>query len=69
MSPIEKAVVIAGGQAALARKIGKTPSFVSQLVSGRRPVPPALCGLIEAAVGRKVSREELRPDVFGEVAA
>lgn len=69
MSPIERAVEIAGGQASLARLINKSASFVNQLVTGRRPVPPALCGDIEAAVDNQVTREDLRPDVFGPKAA
>jgi DNA-binding transcriptional regulator YdaS (Cro superfamily) len=66
---IERAVAFCGGQSSLADAIGVSPSFVNQWVSGARPVPSTRCGAIEAATGGKVPRVELRPDVFGEVAA
>jgi len=65
MAPIEKAVELAGGQASLARQINVSASFVSQLVNKQRQIPPTLCAPIERAVGGGVTREELRPDVFG----
>jgi len=69
MSPIEKAVEILGGQTKLARAVGVKPSFVSQWLSGQRPVPATRCGAIESATGGKVTREDLRPDVFSSAAA
>lgn len=69
MNPVEKAIEIMGSQSKLAEAIGVTPSFVNQWLSGTRPVPPVRCKDIEAATGGKVTRLELRPDVFGEVAA
>jgi len=65
MNPIRKAVLEAGSQAALAKAIGAAPPFVSQWVTGRRPVPPKFVLLIEKAF--LVSRHELRPDIFGPV--
>lgn len=64
MTPIQQAVEIAGGQASLARMLGVSGSFVSQLVAGHRPVPAKKCAAIEKATG--ITREELRPDIFGE---
>jgi DNA-binding transcriptional regulator YdaS (Cro superfamily) len=69
MTPIQRAVDLAGGQASLARSINTSASFVNQLVTGRRPVPATLCKSIEQAVGGRVTSEELRPDVFGMKAA
>ena len=69
MNPIEKAVQLAGGQTSLAKAIGVSPSFVSQWLSGARPVPAARCRAIEAATDGQVTSVDLRPDVFGEVAA
>ena len=69
MSPIQKAVDVVGGQSRLADLLGVSPSFVSQWVAGARPVPATRCGAIESATGGKVSRADLRPDVFGEVIA
>lgn len=67
MDAIIKAVEIAGGRKKLAGLIGVTPQFVWQMEKGKRPVPPALCVRIEAETG--VTREALRPDIFGAVAA
>lgn len=69
MSPIEKAVVEAGGQTSLANAIGVSPSFVNQWLTGARPVPATRCRAIEDATGGKITRAELRPDVFGEATA
>ncbi|WP_303748390.1 transcriptional regulator [Stenotrophomonas pigmentata] len=55
-----------GRQADLARQLGVSPQAVNQWVKGRRPVPVRLALVIERVTG--VSRHELRPDVFGEVA-
>ncbi|WP_083490771.1 YdaS family helix-turn-helix protein [Stenotrophomonas humi] len=60
---IRKAVDLAGTQSALAKSIGAAPSFVSQWVTGRRPVAPKYARAIEQSFG--VSRHDLRPDVFG----
>jgi DNA-binding transcriptional regulator YdaS (Cro superfamily) len=62
-SAIERACDIAGGQAALARKIGVHVSFPNQWVKGRRPVPAERCPSIEKATARQVTCEQLRPDV------
>lgn len=65
MTPIEKAVCEAGGVTALAKAIGTAQSFVSQMKSGDRPIPPRFCIPIEEAVGGVVTRYDLRPDIFG----
>ena len=62
-TPIQQAVKVAGSQSALAKAVNAAPQFVSQWVTGRRPVPPKFALTIEKATG--VSRHELRPDVFG----
>jgi len=69
MTAIEKAVSQLGGQAKLAEAIGTTQSFVSQWVTGRRPIPATWCRAIERATGGEVTRADLRPDVFGEAVA
>jgi len=69
-TPLERAVKIAGGQTALARKINeKTPgAAVTQgqvwkwLQSGRPPAPWVIP--IEKAVDGNVTRHQLRPDVY-----
>jgi DNA-binding transcriptional regulator YdaS (Cro superfamily) len=51
-----------GRASILASTIGIPVSFMSQMVSGDRPVPPQHAAPIEAATGRQVMRWELRPD-------
>lgn len=66
---IEKAVRVAGSQSALARAIGVTPQAVqSWCVSGNVPAVRVLD--IERIVEGKVTRHELRPDLYpSELAA
>ena len=65
MSPIAKAIEIVGGQSALARAIGGSvkQAHVWYWLNADR-VPPEHCAAIEAATAGKVTRHELRPDVF-----
>lgn len=63
---IKKAVDLVGSQAELARKIKKSPVFVHQMLSNLKRVPAELCGAIESSTDGKVTRYDLRPDVFGE---
>jgi DNA-binding transcriptional regulator YdaS (Cro superfamily) len=65
MEALLRAVTLAGGQTALARRIGKTQSHVAQWLRRGR-VGPTACIPIETAVGGQVTRYELRPDVFGK---
>lgn len=58
---MQRAVQAAGGQTALARRIGKTQGHVSQWLR-RGYVPPLLVPQIEQATG--IPRHELRPDLF-----
>lgn len=69
MSAIRRAVdAFDGTQADFARAIGRYPQEITRwLKTGR--VPPAHCIAIETAVGRKVTRYELRPDIYGSAPA
>lgn len=61
---IETAVAIAGSQSELARRIGVRQGYIWKwLRSGKVPAERVLA--IEAATG--VSRNQLRPDVFGSL--
>lgn len=51
--------------ASLAAKLKVSPGFISQIVTGRRPVPTERCSDIERATGGLVTCEELRPDLAG----
>lgn len=65
--PLDRAIEIAGGQLKLAKAIGsaqQTVSFWRTRANGK--VPAEVCRAIEAATG--VTRQELRPDVFGPIA-
>lgn len=60
---IKKAVRIAGGQSALAAKVGVRPQAVQQwVVEGK--VPPRRCASVASAIGHQVSLHELNPDVY-----
>lgn len=63
---IKRAIEVVGSQSELARLIDVTPQFLGQLVNGDRPVPAKRCIAIEFATDGKVTRYQLRPDVFGD---
>lgn len=52
-----------GSQKKVAQIVGVTPAMVSQVATGRRPVPAAWCPKIERATGRRVKCEQLLPEV------
>jgi len=60
---IVEAVDRMGSAVAMARLLGVHPSFISQLVTGRRKIPFSYCQIVENATG--VSKHRLRPDVYG----
>lgn len=62
---LRKAVVLVGGQTALARKLGVNQQNVSWWLNKSKKVPAERCAAIEAATGGAVTRYDLRPDVFG----
>ena len=62
-----KATKTAGGQSALARKIGRKQQDVWRWLNRLKRVPAENVLAIEAATG--VSRHELRPDLYPEDAA
>jgi len=53
-----------GAKAKLAREIGIDPPFLYQLAVGIRSIPAARVLAIEQATGYRVSRHELRPDLY-----
>lgn len=57
---------------ALARALRVTPSFVRQMATGERPVPPLRCVQIERATAGLVTRQELSSEwreIWPELAA
>lgn len=64
MEALRKACDALDGAGALARAIGVTPQFLSQVLRGDRPLPAKRVIAIERATGGKVTRYELRPDLY-----
>lgn len=62
MSPLSKAVSVAGGQLALAKKIGTSQPRVWNWLHRDDRIPAEFVLPIERATG--VSRHELRPDLY-----
>jgi DNA-binding transcriptional regulator YdaS (Cro superfamily) len=63
-TPIGRAVKEVGSQSALARAIGVSPQAVQQWLEANR-VPAERVLAVESATDGKVTRHDLRPDVFG----
>ncbi|RKR02619.1 YdaS antitoxin of YdaST toxin-antitoxin system [Kushneria sinocarnis] len=62
---IEKAIDhFHGSRSALCKAIGMTPQFLSQVCTGKRPLPPRYAVLIEEVTGGEVTAADLLPDVF-----
>lgn len=67
MNPLEKAIQVAGGQSELARKCGASQQQISYwLHKAKKRVPAEYVIPIERATGGRVSRHELRPDLYPE---
>lgn len=71
LHPIERYLVDNKlSQEAFARAIGKEQSYVSMLLhrakKKNRPIPADICPAIERATAGKLTRQQLRPDVFGD---
>lgn len=63
-TPLERAIEIAGGQAALAALLKTNPQNVWNWLNRDERVPAEQAIPIEAATGGKVSRHEIRPDLY-----
>jgi DNA-binding transcriptional regulator YdaS (Cro superfamily) len=63
-SPLAQAVRAANGQSAFARIIKRSQSYVYKLLRDGKPLPAEEAVLVEAA-GIGISRQALRPDLFG----
>ncbi len=51
----------------LAKSIGVSSSFLSQMASGRSPISPARCVEIEQVTNGAVTRRDLRPDDWNRI--
>ena len=61
---LQRAVAIAGSQTELARRIGLKQAHVWNWLNKARRVPGEAVLAIEAATDGKVTRTELRPDLY-----
>ena len=61
---LSRAIDAAGSQAVLAGKVGVLQSTISKWLTGRVKLTAERAVDIERAVSAKVSRRELRPDLF-----
>jgi DNA-binding transcriptional regulator YdaS (Cro superfamily) len=63
---LRRAIEVVDSQSALARALGINQQNVSYwLHEGKGKVPAEYCTGIERATGGKVTRHDLRPDLFG----
>ena len=61
---LQRAVQIAGSQAALGRLVGATPRQISNWIHREKRAPARYCTRIEDATKGEVTCFALRPDVF-----
>lgn len=61
-NPLVRAARIVGSQKALADAVGLTEQAISKWKRGRVPAERVLA--VESATGGKVSRHDLRPDLY-----
>jgi DNA-binding transcriptional regulator YdaS (Cro superfamily) len=61
---IKQAVDIVGSQRELAQKIGKSQQSVSHWINGASKIPAEDATAIEAATHGRITRAQLRPDLF-----
>ena len=54
-----------GSKAAMAKKLGISKTWMSLLISGRQQCSPELAKRFEEETKGAVTREVLRPDIFG----
>lgn len=56
-----------GAKAEMAEKLGVSRTWMGQVIHGRGTCSPELAVEIHRLTGGAVTREELRPDLFGAV--
>lgn len=63
-TPLQLAIEECDSQAELGRRIGRSQQIIAYWLR-KKTVPAEVAPAIEKAVGGKVTRHDLRPDVFG----
>lgn len=67
-TPLDRVIEIVGSQEELAARLGiKSPSITGWRNRGQ--IPPERCISLERATDGRVTRYEMRPDVFGDAPA
>lgn len=67
LTPLERAVAVAGTQTRLAQMTGISQQRISYWIKNRgKPVPAEIAAKASDATG--IPRSDFRPDIFGEVA-
>lgn len=69
MTPLDafkKAIEILKGQNKAAKVIGRSQPTLSRMLSRGKLAHPEDCQLIEKATNGRVTRYQLRPDIFGK---
>ncbi|PPK72652.1 DNA-binding transcriptional regulator YdaS (Cro superfamily) [Methylobacter tundripaludum] len=61
---MDKLILFFGGRVEAANAIGVSPSYISMIKSGKRKCSPALAVLVDNITNGKVSKQELRPDIW-----
>lgn len=66
LTPVQRYVAFAGNQAKAAERLGVSPGMIAHLVKGRRRVSVELAIAIHKDTAGAISREALRPDIWGD---
>ena len=61
---MDKIILFFGGRTEAAIAIGVSPSYISMIKKGRRRFSPALAVLVDEKTNGKVTKQELRPDIW-----
>ena len=62
---IQQVAAMWESRAEFCRAVGMTPQFLSQIQTGKRPLPARYAWAIARATGGAVTVHDLRPDIFG----
>ena len=57
------------GREGIASALDTSPAYVYQLANGHRRVTAEMAARIELATGKKVTRHDLRPDIYPKESA
>jgi DNA-binding transcriptional regulator YdaS (Cro superfamily) len=61
---MDKLILFFGGRAEAANAVGVSPSYISMIKSGKRKCSPAFAMRVDDITNGKVSKQELRPDIW-----